>query len=101
MSRIHEALKKAAQERSAQLANGGVEADFLELAEGPRTAPVQIVERPAAAPTNVSESPEFLRYEDLIKKCAAPKWKIDERLNVFESGDDRQLGAERFRTLRC
>jgi protein-tyrosine kinase len=41
-----------------------------------------------------------LRYEDLISKCATPKWKVDGRLSVFEGGDDKQVGAERFRTLR-
>src|SRR5690242_15618783 len=108
MSRIHEALKKAAQERSAQLAKGG-DTTFVELATA-ATAPMsaattaampvpEIVEamvRTAVAPETLT----YLRYEDLVKKCAAPQWRIEGRLSVFEGNDDTQIGAERFRTLR-
>ena len=106
MSRIHEALKKAAQERSAQLGKSG-DATFLDLATAPTTpvsAATEAVSLPeleepmgrAAAPDTFT----YLRYEDLISKCATPKWKVDGRLSVFEGGDDKQVGAERFRTLR-
>jgi len=109
MSRIHEALKKAAQERSAQLAKNS-DATFVELAAAP-TAPVTTAtvtaalslagfDEAVAPPTSVTDSLAYLRYEDLIKKCATPKWKIDGRLSVFEGKDDKQVGAERFRTLR-
>src|SRR4029077_5692624 len=98
MSRIHEALKKAAQERSAQLAAGG-EPTFVEVADSPSMAlPLpEVRQTPHAMPM---ESPGYLRYEDLIRKCALPTWRIDPRMNVFEGGDDGQVGAERFRTLR-
>ena len=107
MSRIHEALKKAAQERSVQLAKSG-DATFAELAAAP-TAPVATAEAiplsglevsVVAPPSAVADSLTYLRYDDLIKKCATPKWRIDARLSVFEGNDDKQVGAERFRTLR-
>jgi protein-tyrosine kinase len=98
MSRIHEALKKAAQERTAQLANSG-EANFVELAAAPRATP-ELEAAVVEPPPLLSESLTYLRYEDLIKNCAKPKWKIDTRMSVFEGSDDTQLGAERFRTLR-
>jgi protein-tyrosine kinase len=108
MSRIHEALKKAAQERSAQLAKGG-DTTFVDLAAAP-TAPMSAATAAAVQFPDVEETmvrtavaPDtftYLRYEDLVKKCAMPKWKIDGRLSVFEGNDDTQLGAERFRTLR-
>jgi capsular exopolysaccharide synthesis family protein len=100
MSRIHEALKKAAQERSAQLAASS-EPSFLEVAEVPRAAvPLRELDEPAVhVPTPVS-APALLRYEDLSKRCASPKWKIDPRTSVFEGVDERSVGAERFRTLR-
>jgi protein-tyrosine kinase len=107
MSRIHEALKKAAQERSAQLSKSG-DSTFVELATAP-TAPVTAATATTAIPdldepivrtTAPAEDLTYLRYEDLIKKCATPKWRIDGRLSVFEEGDDKQAGAERFRTLR-
>jgi protein-tyrosine kinase len=100
MSRIHEALKKAAQERSAQIAAGAAPS-FLEVADAPRTAvPLRELDEPTVPMRIPAEGPSFLRYEDLIKSCASPKWKTDARMNVFEGGDDGHVGAERFRTLR-
>jgi protein-tyrosine kinase len=106
MSRIHEALKKAAQERSLQLAKSG-DATFAELAAA-STAPVVTEAIPVsglevsrvAPPSPAADGLSYLRYEDLISRCATPKWRPDARLSVFEGGDDKQLGAERFRTLR-
>ena len=99
MSRIHEALKKAAQERSAQLASG-VEPSFLEVIDAPRAAvPLRDLEETTVQPGISTELPAF-RYDDLVKKCATPKWRIDPRMSVFEGGDDSHIGAERFRTLR-
>jgi capsular exopolysaccharide synthesis family protein len=101
MSRIHEALKKAAQERSAQKANVG-ENSFLDLAASPAVAAPagQELERPTQSAPVGPESLTYLRYEELIKRCAAPKWKIDPRMSVFEGNSDIQVGAETFRTLR-
>jgi protein-tyrosine kinase len=100
MSRIHEALKKAAQERTAQLA-AGAEPAFLEVADGPRSVvPLRdLEETPVRIPTQ-EEGISYLRFEELVKKCATPKWKIDSRMSVFEGSDDGHVGAERFRTLR-
>jgi len=99
MSRIHEALKKAAQERSAQLA-AGTAPSFLEVSEVPRTAvPLRELEEPSVPARVPAEGPSFLRYEDLIKRCASPKWIADPRMNLFD-GTDGHIGAERFRTLR-
>ncbi len=100
MSRIHEALKKAAQERTAQLASGTAPS-FLEVADAPRAAvPLRELDEPTVAKRLPAEGASVLRYEDLIKGCASPKWRIDARMSVFEGGDDDHVGAERFRTLR-
>jgi capsular exopolysaccharide synthesis family protein len=100
MSRIHEALKKAAQERSAQIAAGDG-ASFLDATEAPRTGVQlrELEESPVRIPIS-EEGITFLSYQDLIKRCAAPKWKIDPRISVFEGDDETRAGAERFRTLR-
>src|SRR5262249_11855055 len=102
--------KKAAEERSAQLAKGG-DSTFIELSTAPTppasavTATPQMSEPEPEEPTPrttfpAADSLSYLRYEDLVKKCATPKWAIDGRMSVFEGGDDKQVGAERFRTLR-
>ena len=103
MSRIHEALKKAAEERSSRLTTDAssnfadVAGDVTRssLAEQQLTRPQLHAElrQPAA---DLSR----LQFDDLIKKCAHPKWQIDPRSSVFHGADGHQVGAERFRTLR-
>jgi capsular exopolysaccharide synthesis family protein len=100
MSRIHEALKKAAQERSSQLAASG-EPSFLEVADAPRmSVPLRELEEQAPRTPDLLEPPAFLRYEDLIKRSNPARWRIDARTSVFEGGEVGNAGAERFRTLR-
>lgn len=100
MSRIHEALKKAAQERSANLA--------AEISPMSRDLAVETESRQGAAgeivfPQVPQPSPKggtvFLRLEDLVKRCAKPKWQMDAR-SVFHGEVYDNTGAERFRTLR-
>src|SRR5260370_11470441 len=100
MSRIHEALKKAAQERSSQLAASG-EPSFLEVADAPRmSVPLRELEEPAPGTPDLLEASGFLRYEDLIKRCNTARWRIDAGTSVFEGEDEANGGAERFGTLR-
>jgi len=103
MSRIHEALKKAAQERTAQLA-GGLGGNASEvLVEN--QSPVR-TERSIAEPTEQhrvsggGQQAGPFRYEELIKRCAHSKWELDVRPSVFQGSSARNGGAERFRTLR-
>lgn len=98
MSRIHEALKKAAQERSAQLSAGTLPDMAVELgAAVPSEREAQgIPLGDLSAPAN----PEFLRYENLIAHCAHPAWQIDPQSSVFDGAVPNAMGAERFRTLR-
>lgn len=106
MSRIHDALKKAEQERA------GVEAPEIPLPPAPHAEPqskwidespiaVAAAEEPAALPSISSPliSPEYLRFDDLMARCAHPRWQIDPNVNVFSAGANSR-GAEQFRTLR-
>src|SRR5258708_24328439 len=100
MSRIHEALKKAAQERSERLPasiDSSVAFDPIDLAR-----PLGSVESFPTIGSNLSplQDTNVLRYEDLMKKCVRTRLKIDPRMSVFEGQDEQNLGAERFRTLR-
>jgi len=102
MSRIHEALKKAAEERSSRLATEG-SPNFADVA-GDVTrsslADQQLTRPQLHTELRKSADPGRLQFEDLIKKCAHPKWKIDPRSSVFHGAGDHNVGAERFRTLR-
>lgn len=100
MSRIHEALKKAAEERLAQVP---VESrvEIGDVASEKQLFPVTAAMHVEAC-KNVDrpEVPGLLRFEDLIKHCAHPKWRVDSQWSVFGDTATSKVGAERFRTLR-
>ena len=103
MSRIHEALKKAEQERAAT--QGGSRcpsfattpvADPPVFAEPqPVTiAPAAVAQReclPLASPFSI---------DTLLARCAQLEWKPDLATMLFLNGDDSARGTEEFRTLR-
>src|SRR6266702_3450907 len=79
MSRIHEALKKAAQERSSHLAAGTLPdlADVAPGFESPSGLGTQVGE-PAARTARTSDGSSFLCFDDLLKRCAHPSWRLDQ-----------------------
>ena len=101
MSRIHEALKKAAQERSSRLSSG-TSPDFVDVATdvSRTTVPAETRLLPSLGDVAPKQNSPFLCFEELVKKCAHPAWQIDPRMNVFLGVDSDQTGAESFRTLR-
>ena len=101
MSRIHEALKKAAEERSSRLAAGSA-TDIVDVAADFNRAPVIEPQRvlPAHPEVRPGGGSAPIQLEELIKKCAHPLWHPDPRTSVFHGGDIQRVGAERFRTLR-
>lgn len=95
MSRIHEALKKAAEERSTQLA--------AELGSGVAEVSSEIrgsipVETHVARPPAPSAAPSC--YEELVKRCAHPEWMPQPGGTVFGDPTAGNAGTEKFRTLR-
>jgi protein-tyrosine kinase len=103
MSRIHEALKKAEQERAAvQPATAGV------LTATPTASPTTPAiaapdaEERHSLPTHelLTHSAGYLRFDDLRKRCAHPQWHLDPRVNVFINSALTAHGSEQFRTLR-
>jgi protein-tyrosine kinase len=101
MSRIHEALKKAEQERaSGQIPDLPIlNAEATTFAGGPGDAldadTPSLAGDPVAAPAG-----GYLRYEELVKRCTHPAWKPDPNVNVFINPNLGAHGAEQFRTLR-
>ena len=103
MSRIHEALKKAEQERATVQP---IEADILTS-----TPPVNLSSHAVGATDTVATSHVvvdkvaastggYLRFDDLRKHCAHPDWHLDANVNVFINPELGAHGAEQFRTLR-
>jgi protein-tyrosine kinase len=113
MSRIHDAIKKAEQERGALPLS---EPRSTPVSEAPALVaePVAIADPPAAQvrhsaparaaifapPSILAPSQGFLRFEELKRSCAHPEWHLDPNVNVFANPALSEHGAEQFRTLR-
>jgi protein-tyrosine kinase len=98
MSRIHEALKKAEQERAAT--QGGTaqpEIVSVPVAEVPvyREVPAA-VSQPATMP-GLGNS---FSVDDLMARCPRTEWKPDLGTMLFMNGDDNARGTEEYRTMR-
>src|ERR1700689_3112597 len=105
MSRIHEALKKAEEERSAAPMTETVPAEreasvatpvWPERSNVPITAAGEAAPERRTAPASI----EHLRFEELLSRCVHPVWHMDPNVNVFANPELSPHGAEQFRTLR-
>jgi protein-tyrosine kinase len=104
MSRIHEAIKKAEQERSNAQTDGSAPAQErvidaswkVDSPEFTSDIPIPVPEVPHAALAPA----EYLRFDDLQARCARPLWNHDPNSNVFINSELSPQGAEQFRTLR-
>jgi len=103
MSRIHEALKKAEQERAANppaevpapIHETAVSAPVLE--SGAPSIATATISRPVSAS---AETQEYLRFDDLRARGVRAQWHLDPNSNVFFNAGLSAHGAEQFRTLR-
>ena len=103
MSRIHEALKKAEQERAA--VRGGTGQPTFTTA--PVVDPPVFQEAGAAPPLpeamGIAATPNFgspFSLETLLARCPQTEWKPDPATVLFMNGDDTVHGTEEYRTLR-
>ena len=104
MSRIHEALKRAEQEKASghngQKAEELVEHPAPQQEKQPEIAHSNFVPPAAATAAAVETLPESLRSEGFLARCAHPEWKPDPSFLVFANSDPFYPGTEQFRTLR-
>ena len=109
MSRIHEALKRAEQQRTVPLEVPSPVAPDLRThrAESPTIPPPAILDPLAPSdPLVHSEidtrmrAAEFLRFDDIWTRCANPGWRLDLERNVFIDPAAPPAVREQFRTLR-
>jgi protein-tyrosine kinase len=101
MSRIHEALKKAATERAAHLeGKPGVEDVELageHLVEGAVETPIPLKERKSLLELDEQAN---ITWDKRTEKWKRVEWKVDPRFSVFADEALFRHGAEKFRTLR-
>jgi len=101
MSRIHDALKKAAEGKASQVPLGE-RADIVPVGvDIPQSILTAGQAAEQARRIRPSEIAHFLRFDDLIKWCAHPVWEPDAGYNLFLRADDNaKIATESFRTLR-
>lgn len=103
MSRIHEALKKAEQDRAVLLPVdvAALPAESVGIeANGGNRSPVASSDVRLNGSAIASTSADYLRLDDVKARCAHPRWNPDPNVNVFMNADLSTHGAEQFRTLR-
>jgi protein-tyrosine kinase len=112
MSRIHEALKRAEQERAASQGGRGDSAPVMDLpATEPRPAMTETAHAAvtstaagtAPAPMNGQAMPSFsnpFTFDTLLARCAHSEWNPDAKTMLFFNQEENGLGTEQFRTLR-
>jgi capsular exopolysaccharide synthesis family protein len=97
MSRIHEALKKAEQDKAGQEAR-------RQTTEGPPQTPAGWF-APLAGVTDVPglNTASSFTFEDLLARCPQGDWKPDTKTMLFFKHKDQEprYGTEEFRTLRA
>jgi len=101
MSRIREALKKAAEERSVQ-DTGPTAEDFIDILEGTPSNKATVESEADLGKQDFSRKLESASpdYRSLAARCRKVPWHIEPRYSVFVNEGNDHAGAERFRTLR-
>jgi len=101
MSRIHEALRKAEQERASNAAVGRKDELPAINTDALSSSPVAPRNGKLFAPTtgirDVMAPPSF---EVLASRCVHLNWRLDPQVSLVDGGESETGGAERFRTLR-
>jgi protein-tyrosine kinase len=108
MSRIHEALKRAEQERAASQGGHAENASLVDapvLDSMPERAGGNGHTAAAVAPAAVATSamPAFTNpftFDTLLARCTQSQWRPDTKTMLFFGQDENGRGTEQFRTLR-
>jgi capsular exopolysaccharide synthesis family protein len=103
MSRIHEALKRAEQDRQAthrdgteKESSGQPPSGRMVLSDEPEASPVSA----GVVEANLVTGSGSLRFEELRANCVAATWNPDPKRLLFTNSNPFASGAEQFRTLR-
>ena len=104
MSRIHEALKRAEQDKQAPQGGHAIEDQARSAPENQKTNSDNEGQKGFAPSIPLAAKkdsvPKSLVMEELQLKCRKPHWKPDPAFMVFSSSNSPVSGPEQFRTLR-
>lgn len=99
MSKIHEALRKAQQERDTNVGSGTLGSSSA-LTDLQTSAASPVVPGGVATPSQLTTQADFFRIDYLKEYCVKPVWKFDSQVMVFSEDSDFVAAAEQFRNLR-
>jgi len=101
MSRIHEALKKAEEQRAASQGGG---AESLATEEMAATVPPDLSAATVSPPAGVKVGRPSLdtpsSFDAVLERCATNSWNPDMKTMLFFGPEEEGYGKEQFRTLR-
>jgi len=101
MSRIHEALKKAEQERSEQQAGQlGAQQQVPGITSELRNPSPVVIHAPVTSASGTKDSSVQLTATAILAQCQRQVWSLDPSVLVFTDGENHSVGKEVFRTLR-
>jgi protein-tyrosine kinase len=105
MSRIHDALKQAEQERAANLENETPVSQPEPAIQVPRDHERQHtradeVRAAKPLPLHANYRSNATGVESVLGSCRSTPWNLDARALLFSQAGQKPLGAEEFRTLR-
>jgi len=103
MSRIHDALKKAEEEKSAGLPPSGAGASPEPGESGSSRSRVPEAGSGGSAATTLGGAPgapALITLEVLESRCSKPQWKPNPRTALVFGSQNHAVGMEEFRTLR-
>ena len=98
MSRIHEALKKAEQERA--IAQGGATSGFAATPVAEAPAYEEVDATPVTPKLGMPDLGGPFSLETLLARCPLTAWNPDLHTMLFMNGNDSARGTEEYRTLR-
>lgn len=99
MSRIHEALKRAEQERAAGQGGRGEPVQSVPPSEEVVSTPPDHFASSPATSGMPSFSSSFT-FDSLLARCAQSDWTPDKKTMLFFNSEEQGYGSEEFRTLR-
>jgi capsular exopolysaccharide synthesis family protein len=101
MSRIHEALKKAEQDRAATQGEGVPPAvgSATVLEDAPSAETIVATMPPPVSAASPAFSGAY-SLDELLSRCPQQQWKPDLSTMLFMNGNDGAPGTEQYRTLR-
>ena len=99
MSRIHEALKRAEEQRAASQGGQVPSSQTPEATPSNMPTETQVVANPSSGVASPSFAAPFT-FDTLLARASQHDWAPDTKTMLFFNTEEQAYGTEEFRTLR-